>query len=194
MKLRIGVNKPLSEIYRSYRVGLIFIGSIQPIVLVITLWALYELNLAANQTGLPSINKIIINSSLLGFVGSLLYFSRKVYLYLITDKFHRLATEYKIETDIKEQDNERFKSIVMGYYIYLATRPVSGFVVGPVLVMFVLAGLTTFSKAANDTEMGLSQAGVYLIYVISFLGGYSSSDLFDYFSNLGKKLRAKLDV
>lgn len=165
-----------------------------PIILVVTLWIVYKLNLTTTETSLPSTNKIIINASLLGFVGSLLYFSRKVYLYLITNKLHRIAKELKIDPDSGTQETESFKSVAIGYYIYLSTRPLAGFVIGPILVMFVLAGLTTLSRSPDGSEMTLSKAGIYLIYVVSFLGGYSSSDLFDYFSNLGKKLIGKLDV
>ena len=157
-----------AEIYRSYRVGLILIGIAHPIILIITLWALYELNLFPDKSEQPSVNEIIINASLLGFVGSLLYFSRKVYLYLITQKLHRVAKDLKVVTGGGEQDCEQFKGIVHGYYLYLATRPLAGLVIGPILVMFLLAGLTTLSSV-NGSEMVLSRAGIYLIYVFSRL-------------------------
>lgn len=165
------------------------------IFVIIILWLLYQFNLKGNEGILPTSNKMImINASLLGFLGSLLYFSRKVYSYLITDKFHRLMQDQEKTTASKDDDLDRFKSIVMGYYIYLSTRPIAGFVIGPLLLMFVLAGLTTFFKPIPGAEVAISTAGVYLIYVVSFIGGYSSSDLFDYFSNLGGRLISKLDV
>ena len=89
---------------------------------------------------------------------------------------------------------DRVRSVVIGYYIYLSTRPIAGLIIGPLLLMAVLAGLTTFTKPSIGVEVSVSAAGIYLIYVVSFIGGYSSSDLFDYFSSLGAKLISKIDI
>ena len=49
----------------------------------------------------------------------------------------------------------------------------------------IMGGLATFMKApVRASEMSLS--GKYLLWAMSFLGGHTSSDLFDRFSKLGK--------
>jgi hypothetical protein len=67
-------------------------------------------------------------------------------------------------------------------------------VIGPLLLLVVLAGLTTFSTTASGSEVTVSIAEACLIYFISFVGGYSSSDMFDYLSILGGKLAEKLQI
>lgn len=183
-----------SEIYRSSRKSLVLIGMAHVVLVLGTLWLIVELNLRLGQGLSLSNNKMImVNASLLGFLGSLLYFSRKVYVYLITDKFRRLMQE-KEGRGNNDNNVDKFRTQIIGYYIYLSTRPVAGLIIGPLLLMFVLAGLTTFSRASTECEVGVSTAGIYSIYVVSFIGGYSSSDLFDYFSNLGGRLISKLDM
>lgn len=181
------------DIYRSSRKVLVLIGIIHVVLILVTLSLLYELNLKDNGEVLLASNKVVmINASLLGFLGSLFFFSRKVYIYLITDKFSRLVQAPKENNS--DYDNNKVKSMIIGYYIYLSTRPIAGLIIGPLLQMFVLAGLTTFSKTAVSPEVSISLAGMYLIYILSFIGGYSSSDLFDYFSTLGTKLIKKIDL
>lgn len=177
----------LSDLYRSARKVLVLIGLSHIGFVIVTLWVLFQLNMREQGNFTPPAKSVMIMAALLGFLGSLLYFSRKIYVYLITDKFFEMM---RIQDDISNEDIkiDRFKSMLFGYYIYLSTRPIAGLVIGPLLYMAVLAGLTTFSKAPTGPEVSLSTAGVYLIYVISFIGGYSSSDLFDYFSGLGAKL------
>lgn len=183
----------ISQMYQSFRRVLILIGVVHLLLVIVALWLLYGVK--ANVIDLPTSNKVlVINVSLLSFVGSLLYFSRKVYSYLITDKFGRVMLDHKITTGHNDDELHRLKSAVAGYYVYLSTRPLAGFVIGPLLLMFVLGGLTTLSKRAPGSEVAISTAGIYLIYVVSFIGGYSSSDLFDYFSNLGGKLIRNLDL
>lgn len=189
------MSKSLSEIYRSYRRSLIIIGITHILLVVLTLWVLYELNLKGDGADFDLSSKmIIINASLLGFLGSLLYFSRKIYSYLISDKFHRVLQDKGVSTTDADSDIDKVKSIVSGYYIYLSTRPIAGFVIGPLLLMSVLAGFTTFYKPTSGTQPAMSTSGIYLIYIVSFIGGYSSSDIFDYLSNLGKKIISNIDL
>lgn len=189
------MSKSLSEIYRSYRRSLIIIGVTHILFVILTIWALYELNLRGEKADLDLSSKmIIINASLLGFLGSLLYFSRKVYSYLISDKFHRVLQDKGVSATDANSDIDKVKSIVSGYYIYLSTRPIAGIIIGPLLLMFVLAGFTTFYKPASGTQLAMSTSGIYLIYIVSFIGGYSSSDIFDYLSNLGKRIISNIDL
>ncbi len=61
--------------------------------------------------------------------------------------------------------------------------------IGPVIAMIFLGGLTSFGKTSGFNTGSLSIAGVYVIYLLSFVGGYTSSDLFDYLSTVGEKFR-----
>ena len=126
-------------------------------------------------------------TAIVSLIGGLLYFSRKVYSYLISDKLGRLAREFSKESAGDENAlHSSIKNSVMGYYFYLGTRPIASVVVGPILLLLVMGGMTTFSKTGTDTEF--SHAGTILVFALSFIGGYSSSNLFDFFSRLGDKL------
>lgn len=189
------MSKSFFELCQRSRRCLVLIGLGHTILVIVTLWALYGLNLKNDAGDLTSSNRaIMVNASLLGFLGSLLYFGRKVYIYLITDKFRRVLQDRGITMPNSDEDLDKLQSVITGYYIYLSIRPIAGFVVGPLLLMAVLAGLTTLSNPFHGSEITMSTAGMYLIYVLSFIGGYSSSDLFDYFSALGSKLVSKLDI
>jgi hypothetical protein len=155
-----------------------------------TLYLLYRLNLRGGGVQAKVIVKetVIINAALLGFLGSLLYFSRKVYVYLITDKFHRVMHEQGLAQPVGGEDVQRFRNALIGYYVYLSLRPMAGFVIGPLLLMALYAGLTTLSVPATGAEVAISSAGAYLVYFVSFVGGYSSSIMFDTMSELGRKL------
>jgi uncharacterized membrane protein YwzB len=184
----------IADIHQRFRRILIVIGCFHIVVIVLTFWALFELNLRAHEQEATLVNRVVmLNSSLLGFLGSLLYFSRKVYTYLISDKFNRVIHDQGLGNQ-EAKDVDRLRSVILGYYLYLSTRPIAGLIIGPLLFWSVLAGLTTFAKPVFDSEIAVSKAGTYLIYVISFLGGYSSSDLFDYCSSLGGKLIGKLEL
>jgi len=141
----------------------------------------------ANRAQLASINvptgALWTNVSLFGFVGSLLFFSRKVYVYLITDKIGRVLQSF----DTIEADS-RVRAAMAGYFWYLVWRPFVGLVVGPLVTFIVLGGLNTIAKSETSGTLALSVAGICVIYVLSFVGGYTSSDLLDYLSKTGGKL------
>lgn len=185
----------IGKICRKWRRNLVLIGLGHTILVVTTLWFLFRLNLESGLSQGPVPNRAaMINSSLLGFLGSLFYFGRKVYVYLITDKIRRFMQAQGLTEDLGNEALERLRGGVAGYYIYLSTRPLAGLVIGPLLLMAVLAGLTTFSVTTSPAELRVSAAGACLIYFISFVGGYSSSDLFDYLASLGAKLAQKLQI
>lgn len=131
---------------------------------------------------------IVVNSSLFGLLGCLIYFSRKSYVYLITGKFTKIITG---EQDPDINDVDSIKSAIRGYYLYLIFRPFVGLVIGPILFMFVMSGLLTFIKKNIDINNEIARSGRYTIYIISFLGGHASSDLFDWFSKIAKKIVLK---
>jgi len=136
---------------------------------------------------------MVLNAGLLGLTGSLLYFSRKVYSYLISDKFARILNQDS-PGRVAGEFTEDIRTRLWGYYYYLGVRPLAGVVIGPLITLFVMAGLATFANASAGCELGVSKAGNYVVYVVSFLGGYSSSDLFDYFSVLGARAIKRLDI
>jgi hypothetical protein len=109
-------------------------------------------------------------------------------VYLITNKFSRLLKEQ--QTD--ENDEDAKNNVIRGYYLYLTFRPFVGLVIGPILYLFVMAGLITFIKHPITSPAEVSQPGRYFIYVLSFLGGHASSDLLDYFSRVIKKISVKV--
>jgi hypothetical protein len=65
-------------------------------------------------------------------------------------------------------------------------------VIGPLLVMIALAGLSTVGRS-EVSATAISPTGFVLIMVLSFVGGYKSSDMFDQFSRMGAKLIRKVD-
>ncbi|WP_299927811.1 hypothetical protein [uncultured Pelagimonas sp.] len=117
--------------------------------------------------------------SLIGLVGAFLHFCRKCYTYQINDKYSKLE-------DLSDDDSA-LESRVSGYYLYLCTRPLAGLSIGPVTTMIILGGLSGISSAAGESGLSsLSEAGFYLIYLSSFVGGYTSSDIFDALSKFGQ--------
>jgi hypothetical protein len=189
-----------SRVYQRTRLALVSIGGFHILMGLAAGAVLYWFNVVeSGREGEPSTLEVIINSSLIGFVGSLLYFSRKVYAYLITDRFGRLiklraSTVEDTENGAGTMDVETFNTIAMGYYIYLSTRPLAGLAIGPIMMFLVRGGLITFGDSAGGETVELSVAGGYLVYVAAFVGGYSSSDLFDYFSNFGGRLMKRIDI
>ena len=106
-------------------------------------------------------------------------------MYLITDKYSRIAEEVDAGG---AQNAERLATRLSGYVLYLSTRPIGSIVVGPLIVLAIMAGLTTLVNRESEKVVSISASGIYLVYFASFICGYSSSDLFDYFSALGGRL------
>jgi hypothetical protein len=136
-----------------------------------------------------------INVSLSSFIGSLLYFSRKAYVYLITGKVERIERQLAIETFDRSGEAQpipdRIRNRLAGYYSYLLLRPIGGLAIGPAITMLILGGLSTLSKTNAGSSASLSEAGLYVVMLMAFAGGYTSSDIFDYLSKLSKALFAK---
>lgn len=157
----------------------------QTIFLVATLILLFLIN-ATNfvPLNLQADILVIINAALFGWAGCLVYFSRKSYVYLITNKF------YKIYLDKKEkrEPDSNIVTIMHGYYLYLIFRPFVGLIIGPLMYMLSLTGLITFMKASAAVSVELSRSGRYFIYFLSFLAGHALSDILDYFSKLAKRI------
>jgi|GEM_PF-4952174 len=183
----------LTAVRGQFRRRLVAIGCLHVLVTVVVLFALYTANDPLESAfSDSSVGRTVQNACLLGFLGSLLYFSRKCYIYLITDKMQRLVNAL-VEKDSPDLVAQALVTQLTGYYLYLATRPLAGLIVGPLIVMFVVAGLLTLGTTSAG-NIGVSVAGTFIVYVASFLAGYSSSDLFDYLSRLGSKLIRKIDV
>lgn len=131
---------------------------------------------------------VVINAALFGFTGSLVYFSRKSYVYLITNKFSKIISNDSMN---EKKDDNAILSTITGYYLYLVFRPFVGLIIGPLIYMLVLTGLTTFINISVPIGTELSRSGMFLIYFLSFVGGHASSDILDYFSKLAKKIVIK---
>jgi hypothetical protein len=78
-----------------------------------------------------------------------------------------------------------------GYFLYLIFRPFVGIIIGPLIFMLSSIGLVTFVKTQVQSAAEFSKTGEYFIYLISFFSGHASSDMFDYFSKLAKKIIIK---
>jgi hypothetical protein len=188
----------MDRLRRRAVIWLVCIGFYHLTLILLTAGLLYYTN--QNERGVFSFNdgerNFWVNVALLGFIGSLLYFSRKIYVYLIANKIFRIESEINRDVEQSSDGAEdirigRFQSRLAGYYLYLAARPIGGLAIGPIIAMIILSGLTTLSKNATITGSQLSSAGIYIIYVFSFVGGYTSSDMFDYLSKAGGRLFAK---
>lgn len=143
-------------------------------------------------------SQLWLNSSLLSSLGSLLYFSRKAYVYMITDKVGRLHTEalkaaLSAEAQSVDTALDAISAKINGYVLYLFMRPLAGVVIGPMLVMTILAGLSTIGRG-EVAPSAISPTGNVLVLVLSFVAGYKSSDMFDHFSRMGTKLIGKADA
>jgi len=154
------------------------------LITVLVSVTLGRLGVAVSGYRIPTI------SSLLSFAGCLIYFSRKDYVYLITNKVGRVLASIRPES-APGLVVETFRSAATGYYCYLLFRPFAGALIGPVLYMIVVSGLVTFGRESMIPEAGVSQAGKYLLFTLSFLGGHAASDIYDYFSWLAKASVAK---
>lgn len=183
MKENNAITKTLESSKKIITIILIF----QILLLLLTFALLFVNN--ATQLNLFDIQyPVIVNSALFGFAGCLIYFSRKSYVYLITKKFLKIASDNSMN---KETDDYVISNIIYGYYLYLVLRPFVGLIIGPIIYMLVLTGLITFMKTSISMDPELSRSGRYIIYFLSFIGGHASSDILDYFSKLAKKIVEK---
>jgi len=146
---------------------------------VLTILLIAIVNLRLLPASLSSDNAVFwITVSLIGLVGAFLHFSRKCYVYQITNKYDKIAAADGSANDVNSR--------VSGYYLYLWTRPLAGLSVGPITTMVILGGLSTISKTTGEGGLSnLSEAGHYVVYLGAFVGGYTSSDLFDALSKFG---------
>jgi hypothetical protein len=172
---------------------LVAIGTWHAALTVGALALLYRFNV--DEGGFPLLGDnpkaLWVNAALIGFVGSLLYFGRKAYVYLIEEKFRRIELEmFKVDKQGSAcvDSPQRLRGRLAGYYMYLCLRPVAGLVLGPAIAMLFLGGVTTLSKAGDLNASALSPAALYLIYLFALVGGYTSSDMFDYLSKLGRRI------
>lgn len=118
---------------------------------------------------------------LAGLVGALLYFARKCYVYQINDKYDRISEG--------TSDEQVIGARIGGYYLYLITRPLAGIAVGPIAAMIVMGGISTIGRHTSVTgPQSVSDVGIYIILLAAFVGGYTSSDLFDGLANFGKSV------
>jgi hypothetical protein len=192
---RSSVDENVLETYRRSRRWLLSIGVLHGGLVIAVIVLLYRLNLSAGVPDLPSTTRmIIVNSALVGFVGSLLYFSRKVYVYLITNKFGRVLEDRRCGQTESDWNSHEYKTAILGYCMYLTARPIAGLMIGPLLMMAIQGGLLTMAARETGSEIAMSRVGMYLVYFVSFVGGYSCSDMFDCLSQLGSKLRGKLKL
>jgi hypothetical protein len=181
----------------SSSIWLVLIGFFHVALALCSTYALWIIN--ADETGLPRLSDserlLWMNAALIGFIGSLLYFGRKAYVYLITEKFRRLEAELVQDGAIDQTMLEqRMRGKIIGYYMYLSLRPFAGLVIGPAVAMIILGGVTTLTKSSGTGAGALSQPGLLLIYLFSLIGGYTSSDMFDYLSKSGKRFISKAKV
>jgi hypothetical protein len=179
-------------------IWLICICVLHTLIVICLCLALYALNVRSPDelSFVGSSRTLWVNSSLIGFIGSLLYFSRKAYVYLITDKLYRIAEEsVALASGEKVAAGgvavEVYKTKLSGYYLYLIARPVGGLIIGPLITMIFLGGLTTLTINSTISAQSLSSAGMYAVFVVSFIGGYTSSDMFDYISKSGARILAR---
>jgi hypothetical protein len=175
-------------------IWLVLIGVAHTGLMLTSIYCIYRINIS--EAGLPSFGDthqtLWVNTALFGFIGSLLFFGRKAYVYLITDKFFRVEADIVAERGVAPALVEgRLRSRTIGYYMYLSLRPLGGIVIGPIVAMLILGGLTTLTKSAAMNASSLSPAGLFLIYLFSVVGGYTSSDMFDYLSKIGSRLTSK---
>lgn len=177
-------NNILVQLLTDLKKKLTIIFILQTLLILFALLTLVIFNIF-QFTGLGIGNKVILNSALFGYLGSLVFFSRKSYVYLITKKFLNIINAY----DISIPSNvHTIDSIIRGYYLYLFFRPLVGLIIGPILYMISLTGLITFMEKSIDLKIQISQSGRYFIYIISFLGGHASSDVLDRFSKVAQKI------
>lgn len=116
-----------------------------------------------------------------GLIGAFLYFGRKCYSYQIGDKFDKI---------IEGAPNEEVGAArIGGYYLYLLLRPFAGIAIGPIAAMVVMGGISTISSQTTSAgPQSVSDVGRYIIYLAAFVGGYTSSDLFDGLAKFGKSV------
>jgi hypothetical protein len=171
-----------NDLLKTIRKNLVFIFFYQTGLLLLVFLLFYVLNFT---TYIPIDNHKLLNSVLFGLAGSLIYFSRKTYVYLITSKL------YNIVVDSEPDNTSKHQLVLTGYYLYLIFRPFVGIIIGPLIFMMASIGLVSFVKSQVQVSNEFSKTGEYFIYLLSFFSGHASSDMFDYFSKLAKKITVK---
>lgn len=189
------MTKTLSELRQRTTVWLCIACAYHMVLAFGTMVAIWHVNLPniLPDPAAIDLNHLWLNSGLMGLLGSLLYFSRKAYVYLITDKVGRIfveAQKSKVTVEREESELDVSRSQVNGYLLYLFMRPLAGVAIGPLLVMTILAGLSTIGRGEVSPK-AISPTGIVLVLVFSFIGGYKSSDMFDHFSQMGSKFIKK---
>lgn len=176
----------MNEIYHKGRIYLIWIGIYQGILLLSVFFILYMIaNFEKNNPDLIFASPVILYAAAFGFMGSIINFFRKTYVYLITHKFKRVLEEQGANP---ENNSDHLKEVINGYCLYLIFRPFAGLVIGPVVYMLAFTGLLIFVKQSINVGPELTIQGRYLIYIVAFVGGHASSEILDYFSRLAKKI------
>jgi hypothetical protein len=187
--------KTIADARAQFSRWLVLIGLAHSLTALVVLLTIYWTNVPFDsfleRTG---IGALLVNCALIGFLGSLLYFGRKCYLYLITDKFDRSIRPNRIREGDGDGPQDLVSSRVAGYCLYLATRQLAGLVIGPLIALVIVGGLVTLGAPSSSREPALSRAGTMIVYAVSFLGGYSSSDLFDYVAKMGAKLIRRMRI
>lgn len=187
----------LATLLRRSRRALTAIGIAQTAVFVAVAWLGWEFRHAVGEGGeRPSMSELVVSTAYTSFVGSILYFSRKTYVYLVTDKIHHAISERGIPSPPTRSSVERARAVAVGYYLYLTIRPLAGLVVGPVLLMGVLGGVLVVGnvQGQGSAEDLLSRTGLFLLHIFAFISGYTSSDIFDYFSEVGRRMSRRIDL
>jgi len=112
---------------------------------------------------------VLINSALFGFLGCLIYFSRKSYVYLIEGKFSTLLA---VKPGDQPPDIDSINCKIRGYYLYLPFRPFVGLIIGPILYMLAMSGLVTLLKKSieNPEKFWAEKAKQFQIIVMVFRG------------------------
>jgi hypothetical protein len=162
---------------RCSRTVLISILIYHAVLFAISVFLIARLWVAPDAADEP---RMFFMTGLFALLGNVIYFSRKCYVYLITDKFVKLADG---TSPGASASSDHLSRVLTGYYLYLIFRPISGIAIGPILYMLVVSGgLITFAGVHVGNSITLSVGGKYLICAASFLAGHASSDMFDYFS------------
>lgn len=174
-----------NDLLKKIKRNLTLIFIYQSILLLLVFLIFYLLNCT---TLITFGNNKLLNSVLFGFAGSLVYFSRKTYVYLITSKLCKIIENSDSENCTKQQ------LVLVGYYLYLIFRPFVGIIIGPLIFMLASIGLVSFVKTQVQVSTEFSKTGEYFIYLLSFFSGHASSDMFDYFSKLAKKIIVKESI
>jgi len=167
----------IEEQVNASRRWLIRIGCLHAALLLSNCGIIYVIG-ALNWPNVQAHIRPLLISALFGLLGSTLYFSRKCYVYLITNKLAKVIRENRKQEGGETDAN----NVLCGYYMYLILRPIAGIAIGPILYMLAATSVITIAGKSVGSDSDISQSGRYLIYTFAFLGGHAASDMFDYFS------------